>query len=318
MMHDENPGRNGGHHDHASGGCCGHDHGTGMAETATNSQAARLSGSEQSGPALLTGRGLKVVRNGRVLIDDVTIGLKPREIVTLIGPNGAGKSTLVRAMLGLEPLAAGRVERSPGLTIGYVPQRFDVDRTIPLSVIRFLNLGNRHTPYDISGALGEVGAAHLLRSQVTELSGGELQRVLLARALLRRPGLFVLDEPVQGLDHLGEAEMYNLIANVRDAYGAAILLVSHDLNLVMAKTDRVICLNRHVCCSGHPDAVAAHPSYAHLFGAEAARAFGVYTHHHDHCHDVTGAPMALSPLAADREAAVRSVATRPHVEADKR
>jgi zinc transport system ATP-binding protein len=239
--------------------------------------------------AVIAGHGLTVVRNGRSLIEDVSVALKPAEIVTIIGPNGAGKTTLVRALLGLEVPTRGHVHRKPGLRVGYVPQRFEIDRTIPLPVLRFLSLGVDAGTWDIAAALGEVGAPHLIRAQVAELSGGELQRVILARALLRKPDLLVLDEPVRGLDHLGEAEMYDLIAGVRDAKKVAVLLVSHDLNVVMAKTDRVLCINRHVCCSGRPEAVAAHPAYARLFGAEAARAFAVYTHRHDHSHDATGA-----------------------------
>jgi len=243
--------------------------------------------------ALISGHGVCVSRNGRALIENVSLSIAAGEILTLIGPNGAGKSTLVRALLGLEPLTSGRIERKPGVRIGYVPQRFDLDPTIPLTVNRFLALGTSPGTgtWEMSATLGEVGAPHLLRAEVSRLSGGELQRVLLARALLHKPDLLVLDEPVRGLDHLGEAAMYDLISAVRDARGTAILLVSHDLNLVMAKTDRVLCLNRHVCCSGRPEAVAAHPAYAQLFGPEAARAFAVYTHHHDHTHDATGAPV---------------------------
>lgn len=255
--------------------------------------------------ALIAGRDLTVSRNGRPLIENVTLSVSPGEIVTLIGPNGAGKSTLVRALLGLEPLTSGAIWRRNGLSIGYVPQRFEIDRTIPLSVHRFLSLGTQQGTWEITASLGEVGAAHLLREEVSKLSGGELQRVLLARALLRKPDLLVLDEPVRGLDHIGEAAMYDLIGAVRDSSRTAVLLVSHDLHLVMAKTNRVVCLNRHVCCSGRPEAVAAHPAYAELFGSEAARAFAVYTHHHDHTHDATGAPVKVVPAAAAQSQSLR-------------
>ncbi|MBX9925567.1 MAG: ATP-binding cassette domain-containing protein [Hyphomicrobiaceae bacterium] len=276
LPRDPRHGRGGGH-EHGPD-CCGHDHGAPATIAAD---------------ALISGRDMTVNRNGRSLIERVSLAIAPAEIVTLIGPNGAGKSTLVRAMLGLEPLSSGSIARKPGLRIGYVPQRFDIDPTIPLQVNRFLTLGTADGTWDISATLGEVGAPHLLREEMSKLSGGELQRVLLARALLRRPDLLVLDEPVRGLDHLGEAAMYDLIAAVRDVRRTAVLLVSHDLTLVMAKTDRVLCLNRHVCCSGRPEAVAAHPAYAQLFGAEAARAFAVYTHRHDHTHDATGAPVVV-------------------------
>jgi zinc transport system ATP-binding protein len=188
----------------------------------------------------------------------------------------------------------GTVTRLPGLIVGYVPQRFDIDRTIPLTVARFLNLGLRKSPRELTAALDDVGAASVENSQVAELSGGELQRVILARALLRNPHLLVLDEPARGVDHIGEADLYALISRLRDTRKFGVLLVSHDLHIVMANADRVVCINGHVCCSGRPETVAQHPEYARLFGPEAARAFAVYTHHHDHNHDMAGTPVAKS------------------------
>jgi zinc transport system ATP-binding protein len=246
--------------------------------------------------ALMSARGLRVERNGRVLLSDVDIDIRPREIVTLIGPNGAGKTTLVRTLLGLEALDGGAVRRAAGLRIGYVPQRFDVDRALPMTVARFLALGNGGRAPRIGEVLGEVGAARVVDQQLAELSGGELQRVVLARALLGDPTLLVLDEPVRGVDYVGEAELYTLIGRLRDSRGLGVLLVSHDLHVVMASSDRVLCLNRHVCCSGVPETVAQHPEYMRLFGTEAARAFGVYHHHHDHRHDLAGEPtQGVSP-----------------------
>jgi zinc transport system ATP-binding protein len=239
--------------------------------------------------ALISARGLGVTRNGRDLLTGVDLDIAQGEIVTLIGPNGAGKTTLVRVLLQLEKPDRGEVRRRPGLRIGYVPQRFDVDAVIPMTVERFLMLGGRSSPEKIAAILREVDAGATRYRQLSKLSGGELQRVVLARALLREPELLVLDEPVQGVDYTGEAELYKLIGQLRDAHGFSVLLVSHDLHIVMAKSDRVICLNRHVCCSGIPETVAQHPAYARLFGDEAARAFAVYRHHHDHSHDITGA-----------------------------
>ena len=187
--------------------------------------------------------------------------------------------------MGLEKPDRGEVHRRPGLRIGYVPQRFDVDAVIPMTVERFLALGEAVSQTRVAGILAEVNAGHTRHRQLSQLSGGELQRVVLARALLRDPDLLVLDEPVQGVDYAGEAELYNLIARLRDEHGFGVLLVSHDLLIVMARSDRVICLNRHVCCSGVPETVAQHPAYARLFGADASRAFAVYRHHHDHRHD---------------------------------
>ncbi len=240
--------------------------------------------------ALISARGLAVARNGRDLLLDVDLDICEREIVTLIGPNGAGKTTLVRVLLGLERPDRGEVRRRKELRIGYVPQRFDVDAVIPMTVERFLLLGGKETPQRVAAILAEVNAGHTRHQQLSQLSGGELQRVVLARALLRDPQLLVLDEPVQGVDYAGEAELYNLIGKLRDEHGFGVLLVSHDLHIVMARSDRVICLNRHVCCSGIPETVAQHPAYVRLFGADAARAFAVYRHHHDHSHDIAGVP----------------------------
>ena len=272
-------------HDHThghTGACCGgHHHGPASAFDPT---------------ALIGARGLKVVRAGRVILSDIDLDIHAGEILTLIGPNGAGKTTLVRTLLGLERPDGGAVRRRPGLRIGYVPQRFEIDRALPMTVARFLALGDGARKDRIPGVLAEVGAGHVAAQQLGELSGGELQRVVLARALLNDPELLVLDEPVRGVDYVGEAELYALIGRLRDTRGLGVLLISHDLHVVMAQSDRVICLNRHVCCSGVPEAVAQHPEYTRLFGAEQARAFAVYQHHHDHRHDLAG---ETAPAASD-------------------
>jgi zinc transport system ATP-binding protein len=244
--------------------------------------------------ALISARGVSVFRNGRDQLVDVNLDIHEREIVTLIGPNGAGKTTLVRVLLGLEKPDRGSVHRRRDLRVGYVPQRFDSDAVIPMTVERFLTLGSNESIERIASMLESVDATPVRHQQLGELSGGELQRVVLARALLRRPNLLVLDEPVQGVDYSGEADLYNLIAKLRDEAGFGVLLVSHDLHFVMGRSDRVICLNRHVCCSGVPETVAQHPAYGRLFGAEAARAFAVYRHHHDHSHDLAGHPHPVS------------------------
>jgi zinc transport system ATP-binding protein len=245
--------------------------------------------------ALVSARGLTVRRGTRTLLQSVDIDVHPREIVTVIGPNGAGKTTLVRALLGLIVPDAGIVLRAADLRVGYAPQRFDVDRALPMTVARFLRLGGAHSVAEAAIALAEVGAGHLDEQQIASLSGGELQRVVIARALLRKPQLLVLDEPVRGVDYAGEAELYELIGALRDARGLGVLLVSHDLYVVMARSDRVVCINGHVCCSGVPQNVARDPEYVRLFGAEAARAFAVYTHDHDHRHDLHGTPAPAQP-----------------------
>lgn len=245
--------------------------------------------------ALVSARGLWLERSGRTILEGIDLDIGSGEIVTLIGPNGAGKTTLVRVLLGLTEPDRGDIRRSPGLSIGYVPQRFDIDRAIPMTVDRFLRLGGTGTPERIRAVLAEVGASRVIGQQIAGLSGGELQRVLLARALLRDPQLLVLDEPVRGVDYAGEAELYTLIGRLRTDRGLSVLLVSHDLHVVMAQSDRVICVNRHVCCSGVPETVAKDPSYARLFGAHAARAFAIYSHDHDHRHDLAGEARPVAP-----------------------
>ncbi len=240
---------------------------------------------------LLSARSLSLKLGNRTVLDHVDIDIRPNEIVTLIGPNGAGKTTLVRCVLGLENGYSGHVTRREGLRIGYAPQRFDRDPAIPMTVARFLKLGSRASAAEISGVLEDVGAGRVVSQQLHALSGGELQRVVLARALLRSPHLLVLDEPVRGVDYVGEAELYGLIGRLRTDRGLGVLLVSHDLHVVMAQSDRVLCLNRHVCCHGVPETVSQHPEYVRLFGPQTARAFAIYTHDHDHAHDLAGVPM---------------------------
>jgi len=225
---------------------------------------------------------------GRTVLEGVGLVVKRREIVTLIGPNGAGKTTLVRIVLGLVAPDSGRVWRAPGLRVGYVPQRLAIDPVLPLTVRRLLALTHPVGDAAATAALAEVGVDYLAGFAVSDLSGGELQRVLLARALLRAPDLLVLDEPLQGVDVAGQTALFEVIAAVRHRHGCGVLLVSHDLHLVMAGTDQVVCLNRHVCCSGTPEAVSRHPAYAALLGPAAARSLAVYSHHHDHRHDLAG------------------------------
>ncbi|MEQ1718065.1 MAG: metal ABC transporter ATP-binding protein [Hyphomicrobium sp.] len=239
--------------------------------------------------ALVSARGLAIRRGGRDLIAGVDLDVRPGEIVTLIGPNGAGKSTLVKIVLGILRPDRGTLLKPATTRIGYVPQKFEADRAIPLTVGRFLALGNAAAAADVDIALTEAGAARTRDQQLAELSGGETQRVLIARALLRQPNLLVLDEPASGVDYAGEAELYDLIGTLRDRRGLGVLLVSHDLHVVMARSDRVLCLNGHVCCSGKPEAVARSSEYMRLFGPEAANSLALYHHHHDHKHDISGA-----------------------------
>ena len=226
-------------------------------------------------------------RHGNAILDNISLQVRRGEIVTLIGPNGAGKTSLVRIVLGLLAADSGRVERQPRLRIGYMPQKLQIDATLPLNVLRFLLLAPGVSREAALRALEEVGAGHLAQRPLQQVSGGEQQRILLARALLRHPDLLVLDEPVQGVDVNGQIELYQLITRLRDRYGCGVLMVSHDLHLVMAPTNTVVCLNRHVCCSGRPEQVSADPAFIALFG-EQASALAVYNHQHDHSHDMHG------------------------------
>ncbi len=243
----------------------------------------------RAGESLLSARGLTHGFGRRAVLDNVDIDIKRGELVSVIGPNGAGKTTLIRVLLGLVEPDAGSITRSPGLEIGYVPQRVRVDPTLPLTVARFLTMVRRRPKDTLRAALSDVGLPDLLSQPVQGLSGGEMQRALLARALLGEPDLLVLDEPASGVDAGGQVDLYSLIERIRNERGCGILLVSHDLHLVMASTDRVVCLNRHICCSGHPEAVSMDPEYHRLFGRDAAANLAIYRHHHDHSHDLDGA-----------------------------
>ncbi|WP_431687745.1 zinc ABC transporter ATP-binding protein ZnuC [Hahella sp. NBU794] len=243
-------------------------------------------------PPLIRLQDVTVEIQGRTLIENVTFDINPGEIITVIGPNGAGKSTLAKALLGIQALSRGEVLRRPGLKIGYMPQRFHIDASLPLTVKRFLQLA--HNPQRWREALQRVEMEHVAKQPMHTLSGGELQRVLLARALQRAPDLLVLDEPAQGVDVTGQAELYRLIRSLRDELHCGALLVSHDLHLVMASTDQVLCLNRHICCAGHPEKVSNEPAFINLFGTQAARSLAVYHHHHDHHHHADGTVAAGS------------------------
>lgn len=232
--------------------------------------------------------GAGVRRDGRWLVEGVDLSIRRGEIVTLIGPNGSGKSTTAKLLTGVLKPDAGTVRRVDGLTVGYVPQKLTIDWTLPLSVRRLMTLTGKHSPVAVEAALEAVGIAHLAHDEVQHLSGGEFQRALLARAMIRKPDLLVLDEPVQGVDFSGEVALYDLIKTIRDETHCGVLLISHDLHVVMAETDTVICLNGHVCCRGNPESVARSPEYLELFGARAAATLAIYQHHHDHEHGADG------------------------------
>jgi zinc transport system ATP-binding protein len=235
---------------------------------------------------------LSVSYGKRVILNDISFVLSEKEIVTIIGPNGSGKSSLLRVVCGLQQATSGVVEVEKKLIIGYMPQKLHIDKVLPLTVKRFLCLNGMNEKLQSADKVYNIARKfdimHLLYNQIHDISGGEMQRVMLARALLLNPDLLVLDEPTQGLDIQGQAEFYSLIEEVRKEYGCAILMVSHDLNMVMASTDRVLCINHHICCEGAPEDINEHPEYIALFGKKNAEKVAVYTHKHDHTHGPDG------------------------------
>lgn len=237
--------------------------------------------------------GVSIRTPQRTIVENIHFQIEEKEIITLIGPNGAGKTTLVKAILGLRSITEGQLTRRPQLRIGYMPQKLQVEPTLPITVKRFLSLTGAGKN-DIQEALARVGIRSLLNTPMQNVSGGELQRTLLARALLRKPQFLVLDEPAQGVDLTGQTELYKLIKQLRDDLHCAVLMVSHDLHLVMSSTDKVICLNQHICCSGHPEQVSNDPAYLALFG-EAAAQIALYHHHHNHSHTLHGDVVQTTP-----------------------
>jgi len=240
--------------------------------------------------SLMSAQGVSLKYGSVEVLHGVDLSIDAGEIVTVIGPNGSGKSTLLHALLGAKKPAAGQISRKAGLRIGYVPQRLAIDASMPLTVRRFLSLPVRHSDDETSAMLTRVGIGGFEERQLVALSGGQFQRVLLARALLGAPDILMLDEPTQGLDQSGVAGFYQLLEEVRREMGCAVLLVSHDLHVVMSASDRVICLNGHICCEGTPTVVSAAPEYRALFGAGTHGTMALYQHTHDaHCdHNHTG------------------------------
>jgi zinc transport system ATP-binding protein len=236
------------------------------------------------GAPLIAARNVTLRYGKRTVLHDVSVRIGAGEIVTIVGPNGSGKSSFLRALIGALAPASGEVTRKPGLRIGYVPQRLFIDPALPITVARFLSLPRRIGAARARDALAAAGAPDIAGQQMADLSGGQFQRVLLARALLDRPDLLLLDEATQGLDQPGAAALYRRIEEVRRELGCAIVMVSHDLHVVMAASDRVLCMNGHICCEGAPAAVASAPEYRALFGTGTQGALALYQHRHAHSH----------------------------------
>ena len=230
-------------------------------------------------------QNLNVAYGKNKVLKDVNLTLSKNEIVTIVGPNGSGKTTLFKAIIGSIPIRSGKVVIKQNLKIGYVPQVLNIDRSLPLTVGRFLKLANKRNDQGFLRALQVLDSDDLLSSQISNLSAGQLQRVLLGHALMNEPDILLLDEATRGLDQPGSAAFYKKIEEIRDTTGCAILMISHDLHVVMSASNRVICLNGHVCCQGEPNSVASSPEYKALFGSKIDGTLALYQHDHNHSHD---------------------------------
>ena len=230
---------------------------------------------------------LEVKYGSKKVLQNINLSLNANEIVTIVGPNGSGKTTLFKAIIGSVPLSKGKISIKPNLRIGYVPQQLKVDQTLPITVERFLKLATRNNN-DIEKMIAFFGSENIFREQINSLSGGQMQRVLLARALVDKPEILLLDEATRGLDQPGIAAFYRKIENISKETNCAVLMISHDLHVVMRASDRVICVNGHICCQGTPENVATSPEYQTLFGSNIDGSFALYRHKHDHNHDVMG------------------------------
>jgi len=234
---------------------------------------------------LISANDISLSHHGKSVLDNVSFELKKGEFITLIGPNGAGKSSLIKVLLGLIKADSGDIKRSANIRLGYTPQTFSPNPFIPISVIDFLKLNQNTTQNFIHETALLTGIEGLLDSPLKKLSGGELQRVLLARALLSKPNVLILDEPAQNLDVNGQMHLYKLIQDIHQQQGCAVLMVSHDLHRVMKESTQVLCLYHHVCCMGQPEAIIKDSQFNDLFADQMDELMATYEHHHNHCHE---------------------------------
>lgn len=250
-----------------------------------------MASSSTSSNLLIKAENIHLRLNGTLVLDHISLQMHEGDIITLIGPNGSGKTTLSRVLLGLQPIDGGNLYKRPDLHIGYMPQTLFIDRVLPLTVRRFLrimpNKIHLRSPETVEAYAEKTGISHLLSHQIHDISGGELQRVLLTRALLRKPDLMILDEPIQGMDIHAQAEFYRLLESLQKEQQCAILMISHDLHMVMASSSKVICMNHHICCEGYPEEISNHPEYLSLFSKKDAASLAMYKHTHNHTHDAS-------------------------------
>ena len=235
--------------------------------------------------ALISAHNISLSHRGKLVLDNVSFELKAGEFITLIGPNGAGKSSLIKVLLGLIKADSGDIKRSGDIRLGYTPQTFSPNPFIPISVIGFLNLNQKVAQNFLHETALLTGIEGLLDSPLKSLSGGELQRVLLARALLNKPNVLILDEPAQNLDVNGQMHLYKLIQDIHQQQGCAVLMVSHDLHRVMKESTQVLCLYRHICCMGQPETIIKDSQFNDLFADQMDELMATYEHHHNHCHE---------------------------------
>ncbi len=235
--------------------------------------------------SLIELKDLSVAYGSSEVLSDVSLTVNQGEILTIVGPNGSGKTTLFRALIGSVKPSSGWIIRDKDLKIGYVPQRLHIGTTLPITVERFLRIQKNNAQISCQQALEKAGIQELAQKQVSDLSGGQFQRVMLASALLAEPNLLLLDEATQGLDQLGSADFYRQIEKVRTETNCAVIMISHELHVVMSTSDRVICLNGHICCEGTPEIVTSDPEYHALFGTGTDGQLALYRHHHNHVHD---------------------------------
>ena len=229
---------------------------------------------------LIEVRNLNVAYGRKKVLKDVNLTVSKNEIVTIVGTNGSGKTTLFKSIIGSVPITSGKVFIKPNLKIGYVPQVLNIDRSMPLTVERFLKLAKNRNDQGLLRARQVLGSDDLLSNQISNLSAGQLQRVLLGHALMNEPDILLLDEATRGLDQPGSAAFYKKIEEIRDTTGCSILMISHDLHVVMSASNRVICLNGHICCQGEPKSVASSPEYKAMFGSKVEGTLALYQHNH--------------------------------------